>query len=106
MNDTHSGHVAFPKPDPKFCDLESYRLEQISTWGSRDGYTPNQRCAIALAVQGLRMEMLILAGKDTLRVLFLAGLIDYMGHATWKAEELFWKWAEEDRKKPIPEPTK
>jgi hypothetical protein len=83
----------------KFDDLESYSQERKVAWGDRDGYTPEQRCAIWLAVKGMRMELLMLSPKQTLRVLFRDGLIDYMGNGTKKAEEIALRWADEDHRK-------
>ena len=82
-----------------FSDLESYRQERKKAWADRDGYTPEQRCAILLAFHGLRMELLMLTPKQTLRVLFRDGLIDCRGNCTKQTEAIVRKWENEDRLK-------
>ena len=84
-----------------WSDLESLRIDRRKSWGDRDGYTPDQRCAILLAVRGLGNELLLIAPKPTLRVLIRNGLIDYRCSATNKAVKLIDRWCEEDAQKKL-----
>ena len=77
--------------------LESLRVERKQKWEPRDGYTPEQCCALVVAVKGLRNELLLLAPKQTLRVLLRDGLIDYRCSVTRKGEDLFYQWVSQDR---------
>ena len=79
-----------------FNDLEKLILERKAKWGDRDGYTPEQRCAMALFRNGQHNEALFLASKQTLRRLFNDGLIDASGHGTKKLDKIVAGWKAED----------
>ena len=79
-----------------FNDLEKLILERKAKWGDRDGYTPEQRCAMVLLNNGQRMEALFLASKQTLRKLFRNGLLDDKGYGTKKLSDIVAEWKSED----------